>query len=338
MAFPVKGKDDDTASVLDAKSTGPDGLERLVRAWAMPSRWGVFTEVNNNWVGRLYIGTAFAFFLGAGVLALLMRIQLAVPNNTFIGFATYNQFITMHGTVMMFLFAVPVGEAFAMTLLPSMLGARDMPFPWQYWWEMSYQQGAFRAPVRTANELRVPVGEPVVVWLRSADVIHSFWIPSLAGKTDMIPGRVTRMMIEADRPGDFRGQCAEYCGAQHSLMAFNVTALSRGEFDAWLARLARPVGEPPAADLQQGRDLFVSLGCGGCHAVRGLSDTRLGPDLTQVSARPMIGAGTLPGDVGNIAGWIASAQHLKPGNAMKSYDQLEGRQLRALAAYLESLK
>ena len=208
----------------------------------------------------------------------------------------------------------------------------------QYWWEMSYQRGPLNAPVRTANELRVPVGEPVVLWLRSADVIHSFWIPSLAGKTDMIPGRVTRMVIEAARSGGFRGQCAEYCGAQHSLMALTVTALSRGEFDAWLARLAEPVREPPTSDLRQGRDLFVSLGCGGCHSVRGLADTRLGPDLTQVGARGMIGAGTLPGGVGNIAGWIASAQHLKPGNAMKSYDQLEGPQLRALAAYLESLK
>jgi hypothetical protein len=110
-----------------------------------------------------------------------------------------------------------------------------------------------------------------------------------------IPGRVTRMVIEAARPGGFRGQCAEYCGAQHSLMALNVTALSRAEFDAWVARLAEPVREPPTSDLRQGRDLFVSLGRGGCHSVRGLADTRLGPDLTQVGARPMIGAGTLPG-------------------------------------------
>jgi cytochrome c oxidase subunit 2 len=207
-----------------------------------------------------------------------------------------------------------------------------------YWWETSYRRGVGLSAVTSANELRLPVGEPVELFLHANDVIHSFWVPNLAGKTDMIPGRVNRMVIQADRPGLFRGQCAEYCGAQHALMAFDVIALPRTQFDAWLARLSQPVREPPGPELRQGRDLFLSLGCGACHSVRGLTESRLGPDLTQVGSRRMIGAGALPGGVGNIAGWVASAQHLKPGNAMQSYDQLEGRQLRALAAYLESLK
>jgi cytochrome c oxidase subunit 2 len=174
--------------------------------------------------------------------------------------------------------------------------------------------------------------------LRSNDVIHSFWIPRLAGKVDNIPGRANRMVIQADRPGTYRGQCAEYCGKQHSLMAFDVIALPRAEFDAWLAGLGEPVREPEDAQLQEGRKLFQSLGCGACHTIRGVAQGRVGPDLTQVGARRSIGAGTLPGGIGNIAGWIASAQHLKPGNAMPSFNQLEGGQLRALAAYLESLK
>jgi cytochrome c oxidase subunit 2 len=207
-----------------------------------------------------------------------------------------------------------------------------------YWWEMSYRRGDGQAPISSANELRVPVGEPVELFLRADDVIHSFWVPSLAGKTDMIPGRVNRTVIQADRPGIYRGQCAEYCGLQHTLMAFDVIAMPRNEFDAWLSGLAEPAPQPRTPELRRGRDLFVSLGCGTCHAVRGVSEARLGPDLTQVGARRTIGAGTLPGGVGNIAGWIASAQHLKPGNAMPSYDQLEGPQLRALAAYLESLR
>ncbi len=207
-----------------------------------------------------------------------------------------------------------------------------------YWWEMSYRRADGQSAVRSANELRLPAGEPVELFLRSNDVIHSFWVPNLAGKTDMIPGRVNRMVIQADRPGIFRGQCAEYCGTQHSLMAFDVIVVPRAEFDAWLARLVQPVREPPAPQLREGRDLFVSLGCSACHTVRGVAEGHNGPDLTQVGARRSIGAGTLPGGVGNIAGWIASAQHLKPGNAMPSYDQLEGAQLRALAAYLESLK
>ena len=212
-----------------------------------------------------------------------------------------------------------------------------------YWWEMSYRRGGSAQlpalpPAASANELRLPAGEPVELFLRANDVIHSFWVPNLGGKTDMIPGRVNRIVIQADRPGVYRGQCAEYCGRQHALMAFDVVVLPRAEFDAWLSRLAQPAREPATPELREGRDLHVSLGCGSCHAVRGVSEGRLGPDLTLVGARRSIGAGTLPGGVGNIAGWIASAQHLKPGNAMPSYDQLEGRQLRALAAYLESLK
>ena len=208
----------------------------------------------------------------------------------------------------------------------------------RYWWEMSYRRPAGLSAVMSANELRLPVGEPVEVFLHAADVIHSFWVPNLAGKLDMIPGYVNRMVIQADRPGDYRGQCAEYCGAQHALMAFDVIAMARAEFDTWLASLARPAREPETPELREGRELFVSLGCGACHTVRGVAEGRLGPDLTQVGARRSLAAGTLNNGIGNLAGWIASAQHLKPGNAMPSYDQLEGRQLPVLAAYLESLK
>ena len=207
-----------------------------------------------------------------------------------------------------------------------------------YWWEMSYRRGDEQSAIRTANELRLPVGEPVELFLRANDVIHSFWVPNIAGKVDMIPGRTNRTVFQVDRPGVYRGQCAEYCGAQHSLMAFEVIAVPRAEFDAWLTKLAQPPGEPQSAELREGRALFVSLGCGACHTVRGIAESRLGPDLTQVGLRRTIGAGTLPGGVGNIAGWIASSQHLKPGNLMPSYDHLEGTQLRALAAYLSSLK
>jgi cytochrome c oxidase subunit II len=207
-----------------------------------------------------------------------------------------------------------------------------------YWWEMAYRPRGQLAGITSANELRLPVGEPVELFLRANDVIHSFWVPNIAGKVDMIPGRVNRTVMQVDRPGIYRGQCAEYCGAQHALMAFDVIAVPRAEFDAWLTRLAQPAREPPSPELREGRALFITLGCGTCHTVRGLVESRRGPDLTQVGARRMIGAGALPGGVGNIAGWIASAQHLKPGNPMPSYDQLRGPQLRALAAYLESLK
>lgn len=206
-----------------------------------------------------------------------------------------------------------------------------------WWWQMAYRR-ADGGTVASANELRLPAGVRVELILNANDVIHSFWIPNLAGKLDMIPGRANRLVIQADRPGVYRGQCAEYCGRQHALMAFDVIVMPPKEFDAWLARLAQPPPAPQTPQLRQGQALFVSLGCGACHTVQGVSQGRLGPDLTHVGARRSLGAGTLPGGVGNLAAWIASVQHLKPGVAMPSYDRLEGPQLRALAAYLASLQ
>jgi cytochrome c oxidase subunit 2 len=208
----------------------------------------------------------------------------------------------------------------------------------QFWWEVSYRRAPGPGPAESANELRLPIGEPVELLLRSTDVIHSLWIPSLAGKTDLIPGRVNRMVIQADRPGVYRGQCAEFCGRQHGFMALDVIAMPRAQFDAWLARLAQPVPEPATALLGAGRAVFDSVGCAACHAVRGVSVGQFGPDLTLLGSRRSIGAGVLGGGMGNIGGWIASAQHIKPGNAMPSFDRLPGNDLRALAAWLASLK
>ena len=206
-----------------------------------------------------------------------------------------------------------------------------------YWWEMSYRQPD-GTRVTTANELRLPVGEPVELLLRSDDVIHGFWVPALAGKTDVIPGRVNRMVIEASQTGVFRGQCAEFCGAQHAMMAFDVIVVSRAEFDAWLQRHAKPVTRPRAGDLRAGHDLFLSAGCGSCHAVRGISIGQLGPDLTNVGARLSLAAGAFPNNIGTLAGWIVASQHLKPGNRMPNFSNLQGQELRALAGWLESLK
>jgi cytochrome c oxidase subunit II len=206
-----------------------------------------------------------------------------------------------------------------------------------YWWEMSYRLPD-GARATTANELYIPAGEPVQLFLRSDDVIHSFWVPSLAGKTDMIPGRVNRMVIEAHEPGTWRGQCAEYCGAQHALMAFDVVALPRPEFDVWLQRLASPVPPLQTPEIVAGRDLFVRAGCGTCHTIHGVSDGQRGPDLTQVGARRSLAAGTFPNNIGTMAGWIAAAQHLKPGNRMPSFGHLSGEELRLLAGYLGQLR
>ena len=194
----------------------------------------------------------------------------------------------------------------------------------QWWWRVRY------AEFETANEIRIPVGQPVELELKSADVIHSFWVPALAGKLDMIPGRTNRLRVQADRPGEFRGQCAEYCGGPHAFMALFVVALPPAEYEQWTQQQKKAVEEPAPA-------LFVSH-CGACHTVRGTPAAGVrGPDLTHVGSRRTIGAALLPMNRGALAGWIASSQHLKPGNLMPSFGMLPGEELNALAAYLEGL-
>ncbi len=192
----------------------------------------------------------------------------------------------------------------------------------------------------TANEIHIPVGRAVTLQVQSADVIHSLWIPSLHGKIDMIPGRVNSLRLSADRPGVMRGQCAEFCGAQHALMALFVVAETEAGFARWLERQRTPVREPADAFLALGWRAFGTAGCGACHAVRGTPWTgRAGPDLTAVGSRLSLAAGTLDNHLATLAGWIAGPQAIKPGNAMPAFSAvLDGRELRALAAWLESLK
>ncbi|HEY0834281.1 MAG TPA: cytochrome c oxidase subunit II [Azospirillum sp.] len=210
---------------------------------------------------------------------------------------------------------------------------------YMWWWDVRYPGAGPEGGVRTANEILVPVGRPVEFVVKSADVIHSFWIPSLAGKIDMIPGHVNRLTLTADKPGTYRGQCAEYCGAQHALMAFHIVAVPPGRFDAWLAEQARPAPEPAGPALAAGRDTFLKLGCGACHRVAGTrAQGMIGPDLTHVGGRLSLAAGTLPNTRDAFARWIADAQHVKPENRMPSFDVMDRETLLALADWLESLE
>ncbi|WP_022950043.1 cytochrome c oxidase subunit II [Methylohalobius crimeensis] len=215
----------------------------------------------------------------------------------------------------------------------------------QFWWRVRYLDAAGGIGAVIANEIHIPVDRPVDFIVKSADVIHSFWVPSLAGKIDMIPGRTNTLRIKADNTGTWRGQCAEYCGAQHGKMAFHVVVESPEAFAAWLAAQRRPAEAPDDSFLQRGKALFLADDCGredccaDCHTVRGTAaEGDHGPDLTHVGSRRWIAAGTLPNNPGTLAGWIAASQHLKPGNHMPSFAAYEGEELRALAAYLESLK
>ncbi len=206
----------------------------------------------------------------------------------------------------------------------------------QWWWAVRYDGDPPGTGFVTANEIHIPVGEPVRVRLIAGDVIHSFWVPQLAGKTDVVPGQTNVTWLQADQPGTYRGQCAEYCGLQHAHMGFTVVAQSRADFDAWRQAQLAEASAPTTPLSQQGEHVFVAR-CGACHTVRG-SDAGgiLGPDLTHLRSRATIAAGTWPNEPGRLAGWIVGAQSIKPGCRMPALS-IEGKDMGALLAYLDTL-
>lgn len=204
----------------------------------------------------------------------------------------------------------------------------------QFWWEVRYPDGGFS----TANELHVPVGRPVVVTLKSRDVIHTLWVPNLAGKRDMIPGRTALLLLRADKPGIYRAQCAEFCGLQHALMALPVTAQDPAQYARWVAGRSRPAPEPATGSQRLGRDVFVRAACAACHTIAGtVARGTLGPDLTHLASRPTLAAGMLPNDRANLQAWIVDPHRFKLGANMPP-NPLPAREMRALLDYLESLK
>lgn len=208
----------------------------------------------------------------------------------------------------------------------------------QWWWEVIYHDGERQRVFRTANEVRIPVGEPVHILLRSQDVVHSFWVPNLSGKIDLVPGRTNTLWLRADRPGTFRGQCAQFCGLQHARMALMVVAHTEDDFNTWVANQRRPAAEPTGPAAQRGREVFLETGCAICHTIRGTGAyADAGPDLTHLASRLTLASGVLPNTVGHLGGWIANPQVIKPGNRMPRVP-LESEDLQALLAYLMTLR
>ncbi|HSJ64210.1 MAG TPA: cytochrome c oxidase subunit II [Gemmatimonadaceae bacterium] len=208
----------------------------------------------------------------------------------------------------------------------------------QFWWEVHYYDAAGRRLLETANEIHIPVGEEVRVRLRSPDVIHSFWVPRLAGKLDMIPGRTNEFAISADSSGVYRGQCAEYCGVQHAKMAMLLVAQAPDEFAAWMeaqAADAVPAADPLAA---RGEAVFLASACAACHAVRGTPATGdLGPDLTHVASRRTLAALAIPNTRGHMGGWLVNPQAIKPGAHMPAVPMTR-EEFDAVLAYMMSLR
>jgi len=208
-----------------------------------------------------------------------------------------------------------------------------------WWWELRYAAEGPHGELLSANEIRIPTGRPIWLALDSGDVIHSFWVPQLAGKLDMVPGRMNHLLLSADRPGTYRGQCAEFCGEQHARMALQVVAMEPAAFEAWRAAQLRPAVAAASPLLQRGQHLFLANRCDACHTVRGVTaDARLGPDLTHVGSRLQIGAGTLENSRQALAQWVTHVQEIKRGARMPSYGRLDAASVDALAAWLGSLQ
>jgi cytochrome c oxidase subunit 2 len=208
----------------------------------------------------------------------------------------------------------------------------------QWWWKVSYPNDNASRIVTTANEIYIPVGRPVMIRAVSNDVIHSFWVPSLQGKRDLIPGHVTTEWIEADKPGRFRGQCAEFCGLQHAHMALWVVAEPNDQFEAWITNQLKPAPEPSDDMRARGKEVFLDNACVLCHAIEGTSaSAQVGPDLTHFASRRTIAAGALPNNMGNLAGWIADPQNIKPGTRMATVS-VKPDDMQPLLEYLESLR
>lgn len=203
---------------------------------------------------------------------------------------------------------------------------------YDWWWAVRYPA----EDVTTANEIRVPAGRPIEVGLRSRDVIHSFWVPELAGKVDLVPGQRNVIRFSADKPGVYRGQCAEFCGIQHAKMAFLVVAEEPATYERWIVRQQRPRGGPSNEREAHGEQVFMRSACAGCHTIKGTEARGTqGPDLSDFGSRRTLGAVAAPNTRANLAGWVVNSQSIKPGNLMPPV-QLEPDELISLLEYLES--
>ena len=208
----------------------------------------------------------------------------------------------------------------------------------QWWWEARYMNVDASSIFTTANELHIPVGVPVSFSLKASDVIHSFWVPNLSGKKDLIPGKIATIWLQADQPGVYRGQCAEYCGLQHAHMALWIIAEPRDQYEAWLNAQLQTAPQPANDSQKRGRQIFLSSTCVMCHAVGGtIAGSNFGPNLTHVAGRTTIAAGTLENNREHLSQWISNSQLIKPGNKMPAQN-LSSDDLNALLDYVESLR
>lgn len=293
----------------------------------------VAARMADLWWWLLGVGTlVFAVFLFFLARSLFQRRRSGAP-------ASPRRWIVAGGVIMP---VVAVGLVLGLTLSAMRAIPNDIPpgavtievVGHQWWWEVRYPD----ENVITANEVHVPAGRPIALLLTSADVIHSFWVPTLGGKIDLLPDRVNTMIIEADEVGLHRGSCAEFCGLQHAKMGLLVAAETDQDHENWLERQREPAASP-TGDLEvAGAEVFIQSGCSDCHTVRGTDASGVnGPDLTHLAGRLTLAAGTVSNTSENLAEWVASPHDVKTGVLMPDIE-LSAIELEALVAYLEALE
>jgi len=316
------------SSILDAAGPFSDHIEKL---W-----WGYF----------IVLMSVFGIVMIVLLMALLKRRPPAadpdvIPNATAerrtLNVVSVSVVVT---AILLFVFlvsSVVTGKAIATVDDPKAVHIQVTGNQW--WWDIQYQDSTPSRMVRTANEIHVPVGRPVMLQLKSNDVIHSFWVPNLMGKRDLIPGKdVNTLLMQVDQAGTYRGQCAEFCGHEHAKMAFFLVAQSPEEFEGWMNDQRRPAADPTGNEAQMGQHIFLTTTCVMCHQIRGtIAAASAGPDLTHVAGRLRLASGTLSNTPEHLADWINHAQQIKPGAKMPSH-RLSSSDLNAVVAYLETLK
>ena len=287
------------------------------------------------WLG-LAVFVVFVVLLGAGLLR--RRRQRSDDDSRALPAPSARRWLVVGGVAMPAVVLVIVLGATVETMVDLNRGDTDDAVQVEiighrWWWEVNYPD----AGVTTANEIHIPVGRPIEFTLTSADVIHSFWVPQLAGKLDLIPEDINTLVMQADTAATYRSQCAEFCGLQHANMRFILVAEAQAEFDAWLSNQAQPAAEPTTAGERMGQEAFLGARCIECHAIRGTSEqaTEPGPDLTHFAGRTAVSAALLPDT--QLREWLADPQHFKEGTSMPAAD-LPADELDALVTYLESLQ
>lgn len=310
------------AAQQSALDTGGPQAERIEKLW---------------WFFLAVLGSIFIAVMGYLAAALLRRKEREVPESSLSKAVTGSAIVSLVLLLIFIVVSVSTGKAMA-GLANTHNGMTVEVTGNQWWWQVRYPNEDPSRILATANEIHIPVGRPVQIRGLSVDVIHSFWVPGLNGKIDLIPSRVTTQWIQADRPGQFRGQCAEFCGLQHAHMSLWVIAEPEDQFEAWMNRQLQPASAPADSERMHGQEIFLSKACVLCHTVRGTPAAgQNGPDLTHVGSRLTIAAGTLPNSKGTLGGWISDPQSIKPGNHMATVP-LANDEVQPLIDYLAGLQ